>query len=167
MNKVKEYIKKYTRRCSNEIVSSDSTPEYSPWLTPYHGECIAQIAIEEFTDNLWHDPDEVPRLDSKILWEYENFLGKYLGGEWKPKIDVFGRKERWCYLADILPHSKTTNRPYSAVDHSEGYEEGYQAAVTKAIEWLKKNVTYVHPRKKTEECIINLTKFQEDILEDG
>ena len=35
--------------------------------------------------------------------------------------------------------------------------------IEKAIEWLKKNATFIHPRKGTEECIININKFKEDI----
>ena len=32
--------------------------------------------------------------------------------------------------------------------------------IEKACEWLKDNITYIHPRKGTEECIINLTIFK-------
>lgn len=55
MKAVEEYIKKHTRNCSNEIlVNGDesytnipSKGEYHPWLTPYHAECVAEIAREE------------------------------------------------------------------------------------------------------------------------
>lgn len=30
-------------------------------------------------------------------------------------------------------------------------------------EWVKKNVTYTHPRKETEECIVNISKLKEDL----
>ncbi len=45
----------------------------------------------------------------------------------------------------------------------EGTVEYYHtdAFIEKACEWLKKNVTYIHPRKGTEECIVNLVKFKE------
>lgn len=55
MKAVEEYIKKHTRNCSNEIlVNGDdsytnipSKGDYHPWLTPYHAECVAEIAREE------------------------------------------------------------------------------------------------------------------------
>ena len=33
--------------------------------------------------------------------------------------------------------------------------------IDKFCEWVKKNVTYTHPRKGTEECVINLGKLKE------
>lgn len=35
------------------------------------------------------------------------------------------------------------------------------AFIEKACEWLKTNATFIHPRKGTEECIINLVNFKE------
>lgn len=91
-----------------------------------HGYCQAE---KDFLDNIWHSPDEEPEIDRKIIWESENFLGKHLDKEWKPKIDCFGRKERWCYLADILPSKNLAGeRPYSKVDYSRGYDNGYEQA---------------------------------------
>ena len=36
-----------------------------------------------------------------------------------------------------------------------------EETIEKVCEWLKKNVTYTHPRKGTEECIINLGKLKD------
>ena len=51
MSKVDEYIKKYTRHCSNvyefQGKNSGLYREYEPWLTPFHAEAVAQIAREE------------------------------------------------------------------------------------------------------------------------
>jgi hypothetical protein len=33
------------------------------------------------------------------------------------------------------------------------------AFIEKAVKYLKDKVTYVHPRKGTEECIVNIPKF--------
>ena len=33
--------------------------------------------------------------------------------------------------------------------------------IDKFCEWVKKNVTYIHPRKGTEECVVNLGKLKE------
>lgn len=33
--------------------------------------------------------------------------------------------------------------------------------IDKFYKWVKKNVTYTHPRKGTEECVINLGKLKE------
>lgn len=51
--RVEEYIKNYTRRCSNEVGSAiyreihHLEPEYSPWLTPDHARRAVEIAREE------------------------------------------------------------------------------------------------------------------------
>lgn len=37
------------------------------------------------------------------------------------------------------------------------------AFIEKACKYLKENATYTHPRKGTEECIINIPKFIEYI----
>lgn len=33
------------------------------------------------------------------------------------------------------------------------------AFIEKAVKYLKDNVTYIHPRKGTKECIVNIPKF--------
>ena len=43
--KAEEYIKKYTKKCSNTI--SNARGLFSPWLTPYHAGEIAKMAKEE------------------------------------------------------------------------------------------------------------------------
>ena len=40
---VEEYIKNYTKHCSNANVYGS----YEPWLTPCHAECVAEIARKE------------------------------------------------------------------------------------------------------------------------
>lgn len=58
MKAVEDYIKKYTRNYSNEIlVNGDesytnipSKGEYHPWLTPDHARSVAEIAREEITE---------------------------------------------------------------------------------------------------------------------
>lgn len=58
-------------------------------------------------EHVWHDPDEEPETERKIIWEDENHLGKHLfAGDWKAMVDCFGRKERWCYRSDILPKKR-------------------------------------------------------------
>lgn len=37
--------------------------------------------------------------------------------------------------------------------------------IEKACKWLKENATYIHPRKGTKECMINLTMFKEAMEE--
>lgn len=43
MKKVEQYIKDYTKTCSNENVYGS----YEPWLTPDHARRVAEIAREE------------------------------------------------------------------------------------------------------------------------
>lgn len=45
---------------------------------------------------------------------------------------------------------------YGSVEYSRT-----DAFVEKACEWLKDNITYIHPRKGTKECIVNLAKFKD------
>ena len=83
----------------------------APWVVdstgiahPLH---FAQLGADWQRNHVWHDPDEEPDIDCKIMWEGENHLGKNLSaGQWKAHKDVFGRKERWCYVSDILPTKK-------------------------------------------------------------
>jgi hypothetical protein len=37
------------------------------------------------------------------------------------------------------------------------------AFIEKACKWLEKHVTYIHPRKGKEECIVNLARFMNDM----
>ena len=40
-------------------------------------------------------------------------------------------------------------------------EIAMEEMIDKFCEWVKKNVTYIHPRKGTEECVFNLGKLKE------
>ena len=100
--------------------------------------------LKSFINTLWHDPDEVPEIEREIIWENEHFHGKHLGGEWKPRIDCFGRKERWCYMADITPSDDKVKRPYSRVDYNRGYEDSTKKAIEVAKKWLRENVMKYH-----------------------
>lgn len=54
MDKVEEYIKNYTRNCSNEATGiqlidaqGKTIKGYHPWLSPDHARAVAKIAREE------------------------------------------------------------------------------------------------------------------------
>lgn len=55
MSKVEQYIKDYTKHCSNEIENN----EHQPWLTPDNALSAAEIAKEEIlkeaSDWLWYN----------------------------------------------------------------------------------------------------------------
>ena len=38
-----------------------------------------------------------------------------------------------------------------------------EETIKEVCEWLKKNVTYIHPRKETEECVVNIARLKEDL----
>lgn len=38
-----------------------------------------------------------------------------------------------------------------------------EETIEEVCEWLKKNVTYMHPRKEIEECVVNISKLKEDL----
>lgn len=58
--KVEEYIKNYTKRCSNE-----DGFDYVPWLTPDHARSVAQIARDEVIEEAvkWLRTNSVNYLD--------------------------------------------------------------------------------------------------------
>lgn len=73
-----EYIKKYTRNCSNEITQWKPTIHggqypvtvgYKPWLTPENAEEVAVMAKDEALNNLWHDAqgDDLPEIDREVI----------------------------------------------------------------------------------------------------
>ena len=64
--KVEEYIKQFTRNCSNEHVTTvqraqdlmtvvATEPNYEPWLTPDHARSVAKIAREEALEEFLSD----------------------------------------------------------------------------------------------------------------
>ena len=74
MKAIEDYIKKHTKRCSNLAHYEDDNgnvwEENEPWLTPYHAECVAEIARKETIKEVcewikcnvgkysWYDPIE-------------------------------------------------------------------------------------------------------------
>lgn len=48
----------------------------------------------------------------------------------------------------------------------EGYEKAEKDTIERVCEWLKKNATYIHPRKGIKTCMINLNALREAILEE-
>jgi hypothetical protein len=67
------------------------------------------------------------------------------------------------YLSDIQRYFDDTDKTISTIKYADDDIEYTRtdAFIKKACEWLKKNVTYTHPRKGTEECVINLNAFRE------
>ena len=57
------------------------------------------------------------------------------------------------------------------VAYGRGFKSGYmrgavdteKEVIEKAAEWIKKNVTFMHPRKEREVCAVNISKFKEDM----
>lgn len=46
-------------------------------------------------------------------------------------------------------------------DARKAVEIAREEMIDKFCEWVKKNVTYIHPRKGTEECVVNLGKLKD------
>ena len=51
-------------------------------------------------------------------------------------------------------------------DARKAIEIEKEEMIDKFCEWVKKNVTYIHPRKGTEECVINLGKLKEEMKDE-
>ena len=43
---------------------------------------------------------------------------------------------------------------------------GKQNAIEKAVEWMKETLTYIHPRKGTEDCMVNINAFRAALEDD-
>lgn len=56
MKRVEQYIKDYTRNCSNEIIGWDKNmfPIYQDWLTPDQARKAVEIAREEIIKDILH-----------------------------------------------------------------------------------------------------------------
>lgn len=54
MTKAEEYIKFYTKNCSNEMLfkNKDGSKLYHPWLTPDDAKCAVEIAKEEMIEKV-------------------------------------------------------------------------------------------------------------------
>jgi len=46
-----------------------------------------------------------------------------------------------------------------------GYEQAEKDTIERACEWMEKNIRLPHPRKGTNECIVNLNVFREAMEE--
>lgn len=66
-----EYIKRYTRNCSNKLAykEDDGKPMYHPWLTPENAEEVAIMAKDEALNNLLKDAqgDDLPEIDREVV----------------------------------------------------------------------------------------------------
>lgn len=59
------------------------------------------------------------------------------------------------------------------VAYGRGYKSGYmrgaveteEELIEKAAEWIKKNVTFMHPRKEREVCAVNISVFKDYMRE--
>lgn len=112
--KEQDEIKRWERKFCRESKSPEAMATSLCGYGYYDPNGVPKEAIVKYLamgaewqrEHVWHDPDEVPEVDAKIMWEDENCLGKHLAEKWVPKRDVFGRKQRWCYVGDIAPRYK-------------------------------------------------------------
>ena len=58
------------------------------------------------------------------------------------------------------------DRPFQRDGFVKGYEQAEKDTIERVCEWLKKNATYIHPRKGIKTCMINLNVLREAILEE-
>ena len=82
MKKVEQYIKNYTRNCSNEIgychnKTRNHNHVFYPWLTPTHAECVAEIAREETIKEVCEWLDNHTMLSEK--WYIEDLKKHFKG----------------------------------------------------------------------------------------
>ena len=56
----------------------------------------------------------------------------------------------------VLPNGLNYNQSSNDIEYIRT-----DAFIEKACKWLEKYVTYIHPRKGKEECIVNLTRFRD------
>lgn len=97
------------------------------------GMCNAYKSILSFIDTL-----EVKEMDlDKLLIDFMSRYAYQNNGEYPSAIDI---AKHFFEL---------------------GFKVNNDVVIEKACEWLKSHVTYIHPRKGTEECVVNLNAFRE------
>ena len=60
------------------------------------------------------------------------------------------------------------------VAYGRGFKSGYmkgavdteKEVIEKAAEWIKKNITFMHPRKEREMCAVNIGRFMDYMMEE-
>ena len=62
----------------------------------------------------------------------------------------------------LYANPKLNFYPWLTPDQArKAVEIAREEMIDKFCEWVKKNVTYTHPRKGTEECMINLGRLKD------
>lgn len=56
----------------------------------------------------------------------------------------------------VLPNGLNYNKSINDIEYIRT-----DVFIEKVCEWLQDNITYIHPRKGTKECIVNLTRFRD------
>ena len=70
-----------------------------------------------------------------------------------------------------------SNHGHSVIEevaYGRGFKSGYmrgaveteKEVIEKAAEWIKKNITFMHPRKEREVCAVNIGRFMDYMMEE-
>ena len=94
MKAVEEYIRKYTRNCSNEIgychnKERNHNHVFYPWLTITHAECVAEIAREETINDVckWLSSHYMDYMHNPTSKQLEAFFGMDMIEDLKKTLD--------------------------------------------------------------------------------
>ena len=92
------------------------------------------------------------RSDKQIETAYR--YGFETGAKWKEE-----QFEKDC--ADLCNGIATAKGLAVTMAYDKGVADAREQMIKKFYDWLRSNVTYIHPRKGTEECITTLGKLKQ------
>lgn len=97
--KIEEAARYY---CNNRYFTSQDAPFIADWFIH-----CANLAINEFLNDLWHSADEEPEKFRKILYtggsiDTTDTTMLIINNSWNTKVYLLKIK-KWCYIDDLFP----------------------------------------------------------------
>lgn len=71
-----------------------------------------------------------------------------------------------AYPVVIEEHTERDLNKPRRLSYINGYEQAEKDTIERACEWMEKNIRLPHPRKGTDECIVNLNAFRKAMEEE-
>jgi len=99
--------------------------------------------------------------DSHIIGDYplqfKDELDKWL-------FDEFGIMAGCCSSIKSMEYHVAREVAEKAIEVTR--QETKKQTIEKAVEWMKENLTFMHPRKERMECLVNIGVFKDAMNEE-